>query len=144
MKVSPELVGKVVAIQLARPVYMFEYAAHVKWPGVIEGEQAMVHPMMLPPPDPPSGMTHASDASPKVSVSELLLGALVKEVGDTYIEVALYDISRDGQVCNVMLKTVPSALILSIDRMDGFEVPVPDVITRKRAEAPAGKIILGG
>lgn len=31
MKVPKELVGEIVAIQLARPMYVFTYAAHVQW-----------------------------------------------------------------------------------------------------------------
>jgi hypothetical protein len=124
MQVSEKFVGKVVTVQLGRPLYIIDYFAHVRYGGdvtQIMGEVAMKGGQPL--------------------VMDVLIGARVMEVLADSIKVEM--LSPGGHFVH---KTVPSALILSIDEIVEFEpTDLPDVTTRVRqpeAQGPSKRIIL--
>lgn len=125
MKVSTELVGRIVSIQLARPVYITDYKAHVQ---TKDGRSLLMgEPVMT---DTPKG--------PGPVVMDILLACDVIAVSEDSVKVAL--IVGNG---NVIHKTIPSALIAAIDEVVAFESDsLPTVTERKRAPIAASKLIL--
>ncbi len=127
MKVSQGLVGEIVSIQLARPVYMTDYKAHIK---TRDGRERMMgSPIMT-----------ETGKGPGPVVMDILLGCDVLEVTEDSVRVAII---TDN---NIIQKTIPSALIACIDRVVAFESDeLPAVTERQRAVAQPtgpGKIIL--
>lgn len=120
MKVSEEYVGKLVGMHLGRPVAMFEYGAHVKWDG-----RDLITPAPM--------VKAVQDGTQSVAMSETLMGALVVAVADDSVTVKLLIPDPDGKSGVVMLKMIPSALILSIDTVDHVDAPMPTVTPRARA-----------
>ena len=126
MRVSKEFVGKVVSIQVGRPLYIIDYAAHLKFANkpqtMIAGEPVMKG-------ENPVAM-------------DILIAVEVIEVLDDNLTVQMV---TPGQ--NLVRKTIPTALILSIDEVVEFEAAnLPDVTKRVRqpttGAAPTGKIVL--
>jgi len=126
MHVSKEFVGKLVSVQVGRPLYMIDYAAHFKFKDrtFLAGEPVM--------------------NGEKPLAMDIIIGSEVVEVLDDNITLKM--MTPGG---NVVRKTIPTALILSIDEVLEFESDnLPDVTKRVRqaspvpAGAPASKIIL--
>ena len=149
MKVSQEFVGKVVAVQFARPTYMFEYAAHVTYKDPATGAERtglVPHPVQVPKPS-------ANPEERPLAVAmerDMLTAVTVVTVTDDSVTLEILMPIGDGSHGQVVRKTVPSALILSIDEIVSYdEMPMP-VITKFRRQlaeqgpstAPASKIIL--
>ncbi len=125
MKVSPELVGHMVSIQLARPVYMTDYKAHVQ---TKDGRALLMGEPI---------MTDTAKGTGPV-VMDILLGCDVIAVTEDSVKVAI--IVGAG---NVVHKTIPSALIAAIDEVVAFESDaLPTVTERKRAATSQSKLIL--
>ncbi len=127
MKVSPELVGHNVCVQLARPLYMIDYAGHLKlgdksW---LMGEPVMVET--------------AKGKGPVLL--ELLYGVEVVEVTEDSVTVAQITESR-----SIVHHTFPSAIVLNIAELDAFDIDELPTVTRaqRAVSQPAGpgKIIL--
>ena len=116
MHVSKEFVGKVVSIQVGRPLYIIDYAAHFKFKDhvALAGEPVMKG-------EQPVAM-------------DIIIGSEVVEVLDDNITLVL--MTPGG---NVVRKTIPTALILSIDEVVEFEAAnLPDVTKRVRQAPIAG------
>jgi hypothetical protein len=124
MKVPKEFEGKMVALQLARPVYMFEYGVHAKYQGK---EYLVARPIVKEGPGGPD------DPHAQAAMTDVLLSALVVQVTDDMVTVAIFDPDPSGDTGNEMHKTIPSALILSIDEVAGFEVAMPIGTAQRRA-----------
>ena len=124
-----EYVGKMVSIQLARPVYIFVYAAHVDY----EGKEHMI----------PQPLERSSpDGKKQVVTSDMLPGAYVRSVGGGFMRVELFDETETG-LGNLMAKTIPLGIIVSIDEVLAFEVESPKTTTRIRQQPEQNKVILG-
>jgi hypothetical protein len=116
MKVSPELVGRVVSVQVARPLYMIDYAAHMAYADgrkLLSGEPLM---------------TENANGKGPVAM-DILLGAEVVAVAEDNITVAILMPSQ-----SIVHHMIPSALIVDIAEVKVFESEVlPTITTRKRA-----------
>jgi hypothetical protein len=124
MKVSPELVGHNVCVQLARPLYMIDYAGHLKL-----GDKSwfMGEPVM----------TNTANGKGPILL-ELLYGVEVVAVTDDSVTVAQITESR-----SIVHHTFPSALILNISEVVKFDVEELPTATRVQRAAPAaGKILV--
>ena len=131
MKVPANYVGKVVGIHLARPVYVFEYGAHARVGGE---ERALPVPLQM-------GRTIVDDDGQKQTkvepaTTDMLMGAVVREITDDAIEVDLFVAHRgpEGQELPrgaVMRKRIPSSLIMSIDTVSDHDAEMP--VSRRRA-----------
>jgi len=130
MKVPKSYEGKVVAVHLAQPVYMFGYGAHVRIDGV---EHVAAAPIMR---QVPAG--NGIDGPPKQSpaMSNMLVGALVVGVEDDSVTFMLFDPDTSGHKGVTVHKTVPSALIASIDAVVGVDVPMPIPVPRSTLIVP--------
>ncbi len=122
MKVPEEYVGKLVGMHLGRPVAMFEYGAHVVW-----DKKELITPAPM--------IKNLQGGTQSISMSETLMGALVVSVADDSITVKLLIPDPDGKSGVVMLKTIPTALILSIDAVDQVDAPMPTATSRAREAA---------
>jgi hypothetical protein len=139
MEIPKEFEGKMVALQLARPVYLFEYGAHATHPE--KPAQYLVAQPLMKQNTGPGGPGDPSNP-PQASLTDLLLSALVVRVTKDMITVALFDPDGTGEIGNEMHKTIPNALVLSIDEVAGFEVAMPQLTTRRRAPSGHSKLIL--
>lgn len=128
MKVPKSYEGLFVCVQLAAPVYMFGYGAHVK----INGEQHVMPSPII-----------KTDASGKQSsaMTNLLTGVRVVRVHEDSVVFELYDFD-DAGTGTIMSKLVPSQLILSIDRVSSADAALPEVTVRTRAKAQAPSIVM--
>jgi hypothetical protein len=117
MKVSPELVGRVVTVQVARPLYVIDYAAHVKYLG--KDEQLIGEPVMQ---------------GEKPLAMDVFLGVEVVSVTDDQIRVVMY---TPGQHRSAI--TIPSGLILAITELTAFEPSDVPVVTTMKRQVAASK-----
>ncbi len=132
MELSKDLVGRMVAIQFARPLMMFEYGAHVK---VGDREHLLGAPIVAPGPGG-TGDPHAV-----MSTADFVMGATIEDVYPGWVKFSMLDIrSDDAKVANRVEHTVPSGLVMQIVEVTGFEVPTPSVIPKTRQ--PQSKLIL--
>lgn len=129
MKVPKSYEGLFVCVQLAAPVYMFGYGAHVK----IKGEQ---HVMPAP--------IIKADASGKQSsaMTNLLTGVRVVTVHEDSVVFELYDFEDAATTGTIMTKLVPEQLILSIDRVASVDAALPEVTVHTRAKAQSPSIVM--
>lgn len=144
MKVPEEYIGQLVAIQLARPVYIYDYAAHVKLP--MEAEQMMLQHVMVPA-CKPEEIAQLQLGNQPIPMREATLDKLqavqVKRIEEDSVTVEMMMPSQDGTVMRVVRKTIPSSLILSIDRMVAFDRTPPEVTHKtfaSAADAPRVKL----
>jgi len=100
---------------------MFEYGAHVRWDG-----RDLITPSPM--------IKTAQDGNQSVAMSDTLVGALVVAVADDSVTLKLLIPDPDGKSGVMMIKTIPSALILSIDVVDQVDAPMPTVTPRVRAQ----------
>jgi hypothetical protein len=108
MKVSPELIGRVVSIQVAAPLYMIDYAAHLKY---ADGRQMLAGDV---------AMTKEGKEGSPVAMN-VFSTAEVVAVTDDSVTVALLLPSRA-----LVHKTIPERIIMSIDEVKAFEVSDED------------------
>jgi hypothetical protein len=148
MKVPQEYLGKLVAIQLARPTYVFDYAAHVKLldnEGFLR-EELMLQPLMVPavsPQEASSLMVSGQPVPMRESTREVLTAVQVVAVADDSITVEMMIPNESGTSIRQVRKLIPSGLILAIDHMVTFEGAPPQVTQHREAAAPpATKVTL--
>ncbi len=119
MELSQELEGCVVTIQLARPLYIIDYAGHVQTPGDSQVTTALL--------GEPVVQGQGNEAKPLVM--DLLLGVTVLQVHRDHLVVSmLTPANHRSQV------TVPSSLIMQVVEMKEFEPNDLPVVTRRVRE----------
>ena len=133
MKVSPELVGHMITVQLARPLYMIDYVAHLKYS---DGRTLLMgEPMKIPVGSP------GTNQEMKPVLMDILYGVTVVDVTDDSMTVKQLTPSQASVV-----HTFPSSLILNIAEVVSAiaeELPTATTTRREVASAPgASKIIL--
>lgn len=119
MKVSNELVGQVVTIQLARPLYIIDYASHVKFS---EDDQQLIGEPML----------QGTREEPRPAAMDILIGVTVREVTDDSVTVELLTPKS-----NLSLITVPSALIIQIAQITKHQPTELPTVTKYQAAEPS-------
>jgi hypothetical protein len=123
MELSQELEGCVVTIQLARPLYIIDYAGHVQAPGDGQVTLALLGEPVL----------QGQGEQAKPLVMDLLLGVTVRQVHRDNLMVSMLTPGNHwSQV------TVPSSLIMQVVEMKEFEPSDLPVVTR-RVREPARK-----
>ncbi len=120
MELSEDFVGCVVTIQLARPLYVIDYAGHVKFHG--HEAQLLGEPIV-----------QGSGEQAKPLVMDLLLGVIVREVHKDHL---LVEMITPGN--NRSLVTVPTSLLMQVTEIIAFEPDDLPVVTRQ-VRQPAGK-----
>lgn len=131
MKIPKSYEGQLVCIHLGAPVYMFEYGAHVT-----------VGNAVLLMPAPIVREVQGKDGPVKSqAMSNLLVGVRVEKVEDDSISVHLFvDHPKDPARCAVILKTIPSALVLSIDSVVSHDAEMPPS-TQHIVQPPAKPLV---
>jgi hypothetical protein len=120
MKLSKELEGHVVTIQLARPLYIVDYAGHLTHMALgKQGEQALLGEPVL----------QQAGGETKPLVMDLLLGVTVRQVQDDHLVVRM--ITPGNHWSQV---TVPSSLIMQIAEITYFEPTDLPAVTRQVRE----------
>lgn len=133
MKIPVEFVGEFVMLHLARPVYMAEYAGHAK---MGDTERLVARPIVRR-----GGTAEAPEAIPVLS--DVIMSALVRSVGEDSVTVSLFDPSEaDPRTGNEIALTLDEKLVMACMRMVGFEVAVPVAVRQQRAEAPKSKLLI--
>ena len=129
MKVPKSFEGCMVSMHLGRPVYAFEYGAHVK---MLQREMLMATPVLKQVP----GAEPGAPARIVPDLSEVIIGAYVTEVGEDSVTMKLFMPDADGKNGVMVRRCIPSALILNIEEVFEFEPDVPQMSKRQRAPAP--------
>lgn len=142
MKVPKSLEGRMVAVQLARPVYVFEYAAHI----VLEGVSMLVPKMMLAPAVPLEEAQNLAINNRHVLMKPVMRDLLeivqVKAVHDDCITVEmLVPLQNQDAYVSTVHKTIPSALIVSIDEVVQHEMPAPTLTQMVRQPAESKPLV---
>lgn len=128
MKVPKSYEGKLVCAHLGAPVYMFESAGSAR----IRGADHLVAGPLIKTVRTPDGDKQSQ------AMSNLLVGALVKEVTDDSVLFELFDPQGpSGLSGSVMHKLVPSALILSLDSVAAVGAPMPAFVLSAPSRDPA-------
>lgn len=145
MYVPDRFVGKMVAVQIVRPVYVFEYGAHVTYDHP-NGEDQMVDgfvPMPILAPEYLTAESKVEGKAPRMKPIErdLFPSVVITATDEDSITFEMLVPTGDGSVGVAVRKTVPSALLLSIDEVVGFEVPMPTVTRRERQQAAPGPTV---
>lgn len=123
MQISEKLVGKHVAVQFARPVYMFDYVAHVK--DALGGDVGLlVSPKMR---------ERVVGAVPEPSVLDFAICKVV-EATDKYAVLQMFmPDDRDPRVGSYIHKQIDNAMILSCDYAIGTRAQAPQVTVFEHA-----------
>ncbi len=124
MKIPKEDVGKTVTIELARPIYIMDYAAHVTYP---DGQKGLI--------GEPLKASAAKDAPP--IAMPLLIGVQVAEVGEDSVMVSM--LTPGG---NQSLIRVPDALIAAVTEITAHQPDQVPTVTRLQQAPAASKLIL--
>ena len=122
MKLSKDLEGHVVTIQLARPLYVMDYAGHMTRMEIgHQGEKVFLAEPVV--------QKNGSDVKPLVM--DLLLGVTVNVVADDHIVVQA--LTPGGHWSKV---TVPTSLIIQVAEVTDFEpTDLPSVAKQVREPA---------
>jgi len=136
MKIPKSFEGHMVSMHLGRPLYTFDYGAHVK----VGGQESF---MLVP------AMKEVTDAEGKKraapDMTEVIIGATIVEVTDDSVVFMLFVPDPDHKGGIVVRQVIPSALILNIIELFEYDAALPQMVRRQRAaapEKPAPKIIL--
>ena len=135
MNLSKEWVGTYVAVQFARPLYMFEYGAHVK---DVEGSTQLVP---MPKHEPAMGPDGKPGA--RMVARDFAIGLVTSVTDGLTLELTIPNESQ--QSVTLMLKTVAPELVMAIDIVFAHEAPVPQAVRHQRERVGGGtqsKIIL--
>ncbi len=144
MKVPQSLVGKHVALQFARPLYIYEYGAHV-------GGGLLPAPMLEPQSEDEVAMRAAQSALGRKPMKQVArdqaIGKLIaSEDGAVTIELTvprrLSDGNPDDSAVVLVHKTVPQEIILSCDAVVDVEAPVPQATVQLCSPQPKSKLHL--
>lgn len=131
MKVPKSYEGRLVCAHLGAPVYMFEYGGSAR----LGGSEHLVASPLIKAVKTPDGDKQSQ------AMSNLLVGALVKEVTDDSVLFELFDPQGPtGMSGTIMHKLVPSALILSLDLVAAANVSMP-VFTQSAPANESSRII---
>jgi len=134
MKVPKSFEGCMVSVQLGRPLYTFEYGAHVK---ARDKDLFMVVPVMKQAADKGGNARMVADAS------EVIIGAMVDEVTDDSVVLKLFVPDQDNKGGIVVRLVIPSALILNMIELFEYDAALPTMVRHQRTpENPKSKIIL--
>ncbi len=142
MKVPEEYLGQLVAIQLARPVYIYDYAAHVRLlvRDKVNEEMIMLQHVMVPNVKDAQELAALQLQNVPIPMREATMDKLqavqVVAIADDSVTVEMMMPSQDGTTMRVVRKTIPSSLILSCDRMVEFDRTPPEVTQKSFAVAP--------
>ncbi len=144
MRIDPALVGHMIAVQFARPVYMYEYGAHVRLNGQSK-EHLMAQPIMTP--DCTQEQAKAALATGvmppmKQMARDVLVGVLVSAVTEDSVTFDCLTPAPDGQSMMMVRKTVPSTIVVSIDEVVDHDMPLPAATRQVRAPAAAPPVPL--
>lgn len=134
MKLPEDLVGKVVAIQLGRPLMMFEYGAHLKRPGSSD-EELLGKPITRDDPRDAAAALEGRPARQVAATMDFVMGVRVKAVGDDWIRYEILDPDERGTAGFTAEVTLPSLLVLQVVQITGFEVPMPEVTAKIRQQS---------
>lgn len=135
MKVSKEFLGRVVTIQLARPLYIIDYWAHIKEAG--HNDDLVGRPMFYPPEENEDPKKENEDPKKKpIPVSmDLLIGARVVEVLDGGITVVML-----SPVGNRVRIGLIADFIMQVTSVEAFEpTDLPTVTSFLREPEPKPK-----
>ena len=136
MKIPKSYEGKWVGLHLARPVYMFEYGAHVKWRDL----DGLMPQLMMKPSGPPPGPGEEPKLAP--AATDMIMGARVVTVTDDTIELLLYVPDADNQGGVLMRSMLPSALVIHVATVEEYDVsPPPEVVSKQRQPQPKSRVI---
>lgn len=143
MKVPKDYKGYVVAIQLARPVYVFSYAAHIRWSIRSEERIALQHaeaPLSSYTAEEISIMVKAGnqdDIERESVMRDAFPGVLVVDVADDSVTFALPVPSNLQGKVHLVHKTVGFENVVGVDvlhehdfRVDGARAEQRDVPSR--------------
>ena len=142
MKIPQSLVGKHVALQFARPLYIYEYGAHVA--GGI-----MPAPMLEPQSDDEVAMRAARPVLGRTPMKQVArdqaIGKLIaSEDGSLTIELVVPRRLSDGNIDDgavvLVHKTVPCEIILSCDAVVDVEATLPQATVQLRSPQPKSKL----
>lgn len=122
MELSQDLVGRVVTIQLARPLYIIDYAGHAHFKGGGSAGSLLGEPVV-----------QGKGEQAKPLVMDLLLGVVMREVHKDHIVVTM--ITPGNHRSRV---TVPSSLVMQVVEIVDFEPTDLPTVTRHVRE-PAHK-----
>jgi len=128
MKLSKDLEGKVVTIQLARPLYICDYAGHMQHVVAGLNQQALLCEPVV--------QKEADQVKPLVM--DLLLGVVVRDVSDDHLVVRT--VTPGNHWCKI---TVPSSLIMQVVELTAFEpndLPTVTKHVRQVAQEPLVKL----
>lgn len=138
MKLSQDLVGKVVAIQLGRPLMMFEYGGHLKRPDSSD-ELLIGKPITRDAADDAAALHEGRPARQVAVTMDFVMGVRITAVGDDWLRYEIVDPDQSGTTGNTAEVTIPSLLALQVVEITGFEVPMPEVTAKIRTPS---KLIL--
>lgn len=148
MHVSKELKGHLVAIQLARPTYAYEYGAHLSGlTGSYQDELLVPQPIVTcEPQELELAQLERRPPETRPTTRDALQAVLVHEVGDDFVAVDMLVPDRSGTSACTIRKTIPSSLIVAIDEVVAVDVDLPTVTRHVRAEPqpapPQGRVTL--
>lgn len=148
MHIGEDLVGEYVALQFSRPIYVFEYGAHLR-----EGGETKLVPAPTFEPAPLSveqmaqlkALRDAGQNVPtprRISARDMVMGKLVDVYDDTVV-IELAVARDDSQTVDLLRKHVSSDVIISCDLVKEVEAAPPVATIQKRAQAPVQDTALG-
>lgn len=126
MELSKDLEGRVVTIQLARPLYIIDYAGHMQTSG-----DSQVTVALLGEP-----VVQGNGEQMKPLVMDLLLGVTVVAVNRDNIKVSMITPGNHRSEA-----TVPTSLIMQVAEVIEFEPNDLPAVTRREREAARKPLI---
>jgi len=136
MKIPEAFVGGIVAVHLARPVYMFTYSAHLKAAPGSQADQLYPEPLLAPAVTREQ-LVELAQNNQQVPLAEKLTEVLIGTVLTSDADAAVLEImvpdSQGGRL-HLVHKAISNSLILSADRIVGFDIKGPEVDVRRAPE----------
>lgn len=147
MKIPADYLNQVVAVQLGRPVCVYDYAAHIHLvndDGSKGEQQFMLKEVVEPAVEPVEAQRLHALQQPipmRTAARDSITFAQVLAITEDSLTLRLFMPSEDNQGVRFIKKTIPSALVLSIDMVEQYEAPVPELVKMQRAPAPSKPLV---